>query len=250
MHRFYLPTVSSESTDFPLSRRDAKKILRVLKLNPGEEILLWDEEGREFVAQITKAEGMSVYVRVLEEHTKEVESPLRLVLVQGIPKGGKFEFIIQKATELGVCSIYPAITERTVVKLPPERRNNRLRRWQTVAQEAARQCGRVQIPEVKPVASFAEILNDIEADAHRIILWEGETEGNSLKEYLSKHTETQQTPVYLFIGPEGGLSVQEVELAQSYGCVALTLGPRILRTETAGLVGLSLILYEWSDLGG
>lgn len=250
MHRFYLPTVPCESGDFPLPRGDAKKILRVLKLDQGEEILLWDEEGREYLAQITKTERMSVYVRVLEEHVKEVESPLRLVLVQGIPKGGKFEFIIQKATELGVCSIYPAITERTVVKLPPERRDNRLRRWQTVAQEAARQCGRVQIPEIMPVASFAEILKNIEADAHRLILWEGETEENSLKEYLRKHTETQQTPVYLFIGPEGGLSVQEVKLAQSYGCVAVTLGPRILRTETAGLVGLSLILYEWSDLGG
>lgn len=88
MHRFYLPTVPCEPGDFPLPRRDAKKILRVLKLNPGEEILLWDEEGREYLAQITKTEGMSVYVRVLEEHTKEVESPLRLVLVQGIPKGG------------------------------------------------------------------------------------------------------------------------------------------------------------------
>lgn len=250
MHRIYLPNVPCDGSDFPLSRGDAKKILRVLKLDPGDEIWLWDEEGREYRAEITRTAGISVYVRVLEEHSKDVESPLRLVLVQGIPKGGKFEFIIQKATELGVWRFYPAVTERTVVRIPPERRESRLRRWQKVAQEAARQCGRVRIPQIMPVTPFAEILNNIEPDAHRVILWEGEAGENSLKRYLRSFAQSTQAPVYLFVGPEGGLSAREIKLGRSYGCVTVTLGSRILRTETAGLIGLSLILYEWGDLGG
>lgn len=250
MHRFYMPTVPCDASDFPLSRGDAKKILRVLKLGPGNKIWLWDEEGKEYRAEITKTAGMSVYVRVLEECSKKVEPPLRLVLVQGIPKGDKFELIIQKATELGVSRIYPAVTERTVMRIPSERQQSRLRRWQAVAQEASRQCGRVWIPQVMPVTPFVEILRNMEPDAQRMILWEKEKEGNSLKRYLRSFEQSTQAPVYLFTGPEGGLSTREVELARSFGCVTMTLGPRILRTETAALIGLSLIFYEWGDLGG
>ncbi|HHV34141.1 MAG TPA: 16S rRNA (uracil(1498)-N(3))-methyltransferase [Syntrophomonadaceae bacterium] len=250
MHRFYLPNVPCDVSDFPLSRGDAKKILRVLKLEPGDEIWLWDEEGKEYRSEITKTAGMSVFVRVLEECRKDVEPPLRLVLVQGIPKGNKFEFIIQKATELGVWRIYPAVTERTVVRIPSERRESRLRRWQKVAQEAARQCGRVRIPQIMPIIPFVEILRNDDPDAYRMVLWEREAEDNSIKRYLREYQQFTQAPVHLFVGPEGGLSPREVELAKSYGCVTVTLGPRILRTETAGLIGLSLILYEWGDLGG
>jgi 16S rRNA (uracil1498-N3)-methyltransferase len=247
VHRFYVPAVPSNEV-FPLSRRDARKILRVLKLSPGEEILLWDDEGREYRALITRTEGMSVYVQVLEEHNREVESPLRLVLVQGIPKGDKFEFIIQKATELGVWRIYPAVTERTVVRIPPERQASRRERWQSVAREAARQSGRVHIPEIMPVSPLNEVLDEIERDSHRIILWESEKEAG-LKEYL-RSSRPPQTPVYLFIGPEGGFSEQEVDCCINNRCTSVTLGPRILRVETAGLIVLSLILYEWGDLGG
>ena len=247
MHRFYVPAVPLNE-DFPLPRRDAKKILRVLRLSPGEEILLWDDEGREYRAQITRAEGMSVYVKVLEEQSKEVESPLPLVLVQGIPKGDKFEFIIQKATELGVWRVYPALTERTIVRIPPDRQGSRKERWQSVAREAARQSGRVQVPEIMPVTTLTELVQNIEKDAHRLILWEGE-KGTGLKDYLRQNKPTKGS-VYLLIGPEGGFSQQEVEFCINNSFTSVTLGPRILRTETAGLVSLSLILYEWGDLGG
>ncbi|MFY9141016.1 MAG: 16S rRNA (uracil(1498)-N(3))-methyltransferase [Thermacetogeniaceae bacterium] len=247
MHRFYVPAVPLDE-DFPLPRRDAKKILRVLRLSPGEEILLWDDEGREYRAQITRAEGMSVYVKVLEEQSKEVESPLPLVLVQGIPKGDKFEFIIQKATELGVWRVYPALTERTIVRIPPERQGSRRERWQSVAREAARQSGRVQIPEIMPITTLTELVQNIEKDAHRLILWEGE-KGTGLKDYL-RQNKPNQGAVYLFVGPEGGFSRQEVDFCINNSFTSVTLGPRILRTETAGLVSLSLILYEWGDLGG
>lgn len=247
MHRFFLPSVPREG-EFPLSQGDSRKICRVLRLAPGDEILLWDETGKEYHALVSRVAGPQVFVRVLAEREALVESHLRLALVQGIPKGDKLELIIQKATELGAWRIYPAVTERTVVRIPPEKKEGRLRRWQAIAREAARQCGRVHIPEVMDVSPLEEIWTGIEPEAPKIILWERETGG--LKEFLRGNSPPLHAPVYLFVGPEGGLSEREVEQGRTCGAVYVRLGPRILRAETAGLVGLSLVLYEWGDLGG
>lgn len=248
MHRFYLPSVSLGETEFPLAWGESRKICRVLRLRPGSEIALWDATGKEYSALITRIVGQQVFVRVLAEQERDVEAPLKLALVQGIPKGSKFDYVIQKATELGVWRVYPAVTERTIVKIPREKRNARQRRWQTIAAEAARQSGRVQIPEVMEISSFEEICAGLESDALKILLWERESSG--LKEFLRRNSPSPQTPVYLFVGPEGGLSEQEVAHCRAAGGVTVSLGPRILRTETAGVVGLGLVLYEWGDLGG
>jgi 16S rRNA (uracil1498-N3)-methyltransferase len=247
VHRFYLPSVPL-GREFPLPQEDSRKICRVLRIAPGNEILLWDATGREYCALITRRDGQRVFARVLAERNTDVEPDLRVALVQGIPKGDKFEFIIQKATELGVWRIYPAVTERTVVRIPPEKRRKRLERWRVIAREAARQCGRVCIPEVMDISPLEEIWTGIEPEALKILLWERETCG--FKEFLRENFPPPHTPVYLFVGPEGGLSEQEVERGRTYGAGGVSLGPRILRTETAGLVGLSLVLYEWGDLGG
>ncbi|NPV29234.1 MAG: 16S rRNA (uracil(1498)-N(3))-methyltransferase [Firmicutes bacterium] len=246
MHRFFLPSIPPGPEEFPLDSGAARKICRVLRLGPGDEIFLWDEKGKEYRARITKAAGRRVYVKVLEEKEPAGEPPLRIALVQGIPKGDKIEFIIQKATELGVWSIHPVVTERTVVQIPPERRAARLKRWQAIAAEAARQCGRASIPVVGEIAPFEGLREALEPGARKLIFWEGE--GYGLKEYL--RSTAPSSPVYLFIGPEGGFSPREVEAVLAGGGVSVSLGPRVLRTETAGLIGLSLILYEWGDLGG
>jgi len=248
VHRFYLPSVSPGETEFPLAREESRKISRVLRLRPGSEIVLWDAAGKEYCAQITRIVGQQVFVRVIAVQDRAVESPLKLALVQGIPKTGKFEYIVQKATELGIWRIYPAVTERTIVKIPWEKRELRRRRWQKIASEAVRQSGRVQIPEVMEIAFLEEICAGIEHDALKIVLWEREASG--LKEFLRQNSVPSQAPVYLFVGPEGGFSEQEVERCCADGGVTVSLGPRILRTETAGVVGLSLVLYEWGDLGG
>jgi len=247
VHRFYLPSVAPVE-EFPLTPEDSRKAIRVLKLAPGETIQIWDSDSKEYDALITKVTGLIVYAQVLSVQTPTVESPLPVVLVQGIPKGDKMELIIQKATEVGARMICPLVTERTVVKLTPERRRSRRERWQTIAKEASRQCGRVHIPEVYDIRGFAEIWSVMEPEAVKLLCWESET--TSLKKYLRNHKPTGTAPVYLVIGPEGGLSAGEVETAREYGAVPVSLGPRILRTETAGLVALSLVLYEWGDLGG
>lgn len=248
MHRFYLPSVSLRGTEFPLAREESRKICRVLRLRPGSEIALWDATGTEYSALITRIEGQQVFVRVLAEQERAVEAPLKLALVQGIPKGSKFDYIIQKATELGVWRICPAVTERTIVKISREKRGKRQQRWQMIASEAARQSGRVQIPEVMGIAPLEEICAGIESDCLKILLWEREASG--FKEFLRRNSPPPQAPVYLFVGPEGGFSEQEVARCLADGGVSVSLGPRILRTETAGIVGLSLVLYEWGDLGG
>jgi 16S rRNA (uracil1498-N3)-methyltransferase len=189
--------------------------------------------------------GYHVYVKILKEREPAVESPLRITLVQGIPKGDKIEFIIQKATELGAWGVCPVITERTVVQVTPERKNSRVRRWQAIAAEAARQSGRVRAPGVAEIATFEALCEGLEPGACKLIFREGEAYG--LKEYL--RNTAPSSPVYLFIGPEGGFSPREVEAVLARGGVAVSLGRRILRTETAGLVSLSLLQYEWGDLG-
>ncbi len=248
MHRFYLSSVPPGAEELPLSPEDARKICRVLKLAPGDEIILWNESGVEYRALITKVTGQFVYVRVLEELENTAESPLFLNLVQGIPKGDKLELIIQKATELGVRRIYPIVTERTVVRIPEERRASRLQRWQSIAREAARQCGRVRIPEIAEINTLDGIWGILETGAIKLICWERETAG--LKAYLRRFGRPPRVPVYLFVGPEGGFSPQEVAACIGRGGITVSLGPRVLRTETAGLIGLSLVLYEWGDLGG
>lgn len=248
MHRFFLTSVPCGVDEIPLSPEDARKICRVLRLVPGDEIIIWDAAGSEYSALITRVAGLDVYVRILEEREQRVESPLCLNLVQGIPKGDKIELVIQKATELGARRIFPVVTERTVVHVPLERRPARLQRWQTIAREAARQCGRVLIPEIAAIRTLNELWDAPEPEAIKLICWEQETGG--LKAYLRNTTPSPRASVYLFVGPEGGFTSQEVANGIARGGVPVSLGPRILRTETAGLVGLSLVLYEWGDLGG
>jgi 16S rRNA (uracil1498-N3)-methyltransferase len=246
LHRFYVPLVAPEG-EFPLSREQTRKITRVLKLAPGARIALWDNAGKEYEALITNVTGQIVYVRVTGERQAAPEPPLRVTLVQGIAKGEKMDLIIQKATEIGVARICPVTTERTVVQIPPERRPGRLERWQSIAAEAARQSGRVNIPEIAPITDLSGLFGQAEREALRLILWEEESAG--LKTLLRSEP-PGAAGVCLLIGPEGGLSRQEVEAGRAQGWRSVSLGPRLLRTETAGLIAAALLLYEWGDLGG
>jgi len=243
-----MPSLNSTEEEILLDPRNSRKILKVLRLKPGEEILLWDGEGKEFRACIKKIRGTRVSVELLERTQPEPEPPLRVILVQGIPKGEKFDLIIQKATELGVWAIHPVVTERTVVRIPEDKKASRQRRWQEIATEAARQSGRIHIPEVTKIIPFSLLWQQLGSGSLKLIFWEGGTQ--PLKQVFRRVNLSEYSAVYLFIGPEGGFEKEEVEEAVAHGAVPVSLGPRILRTETAGLVALSLILYEWGDLGG
>lgn len=227
---------------------EAKHGARVLRLAPGDLVMVGDGAGREARAKITDISNREIICEKLAEVSSRSEPPLKVTLVQGIPKGDKMELVIQKATELGAIRVVPAVCRRTVVQLKEDRVQERCRRWQRVAAEAAKQCGRATVPRVADPVSFAGALEMLpgQGKALGLIPWEEEiavTLGEVLKAPPAEE-------VFIFIGPEGGFDPGEVRAARDAGVVPVTLGPRILRTETAGLTCLSIVMYLWGDLGG
>jgi 16S rRNA (uracil1498-N3)-methyltransferase len=228
---------------------DARYLTRVLRLGLGDAVTVLDGHGRVFDAVIsgTGAEGVSLHLE--REITPETETKTRVTLFQAVPKGDKMDFVVQKVTELGAARIVPIITERVVVRLDPGQAVKRRERWQRIAREASKQCGRTLIPDVEPVSTFQAALEFHTPGLPGLMPWEGEEEV-ALRDFLetmSAHAVPEGISV--FIGPEGGFSLPEVKAARSRGMITVSLGRRILRTETAGMVTLALILYSLGEIG-
>ncbi|MCG0277561.1 MAG: 16S rRNA (uracil(1498)-N(3))-methyltransferase [Thermanaeromonas sp.] len=228
-----------------LSGETGHHAARVLRLKVGEEITLADERGGLFRGRVTAVLEGEVEAELLED-LPSVEPPLTVTLLQGLPKGDKMDLIVEKCTELGVKRIIPLLTERVVVRLDEEAALRKRERWQRVARAAAQQSRRGHIPAVELPRTLEEALGVIPAETLLLILWEGER-SCGLKGALGRASPGQ--PVALIVGPEGGLSKKEVELACKAGGIPVHLGPRILRTETAGLTCLAIVMYELGDLG-
>ncbi|MGM9551605.1 MAG: 16S rRNA (uracil(1498)-N(3))-methyltransferase [Clostridia bacterium] len=219
---------------------EANHIIKVLRMKEGESLTVFDGEGNCADGVIEKIEGKSVFVEVKKRYASQTEPKLRITLFQGIPKNPKMDLIIQKATELGVVEIVPVNTKRIVAKIDKESKMERLRR---IAFEAAKQCGRSYIPKIADPVSFDEALEMMKKCDCGIIPYECEKDGkigNSLKEGI--------TTLGIMIGPEGGFEKEEVEKAENAGIERVTLGKRILRTETAGLVASAICLYLSGDM--
>ena len=225
-------------------RQETRHLARVLRLGPGDVVLATDGRGQEYTVRID-ALGAAATGTVLDATQRPTESPVTVTLVQGIPKGDRMEAIIRAATELGVTRIAPALTAHTVVHLDEGRRRERARRWQRVAREAAKQCGRAVVPEVAEPVSLSRALELAGSAALRICLWEGER--RSLGEILQKVAGAPKA-VGLAVGPEGGLTVGEVAEAGQLGWTIAGLGPRILRVETASTSALAIIGATFGDL--
>ena len=202
--------------------------------------------GRVFRAVITGISAGEVSVRLAAQLTNP-EAALGVTLLQGIPKGDKLELIIQKAVELGVGLVIPVACSRSVATIPEAKAAARVARWQTIAAEAAKQSGRAVVPKISAPLDFSSAVAQATASL-RLVAYEGERRG--LKEVL-RHAngDTRAQSVVCLVGPEGGLSPEEVDIARSCGFTAVTLGPRILRTETAALALLSILMYELGDMG-
>lgn len=230
-----------------MTGNDRRHLVNVLRQGIGDEITVLNGRGQEYLAKIIRIDPESVTAELLEETSRAAEPTVWLNLVQSLPKLDKFEWIIQKNTELGVSRFQPAITERSMAKIKEDLKERKEERWRKIIQEAAEQSGRKIVPELAPVNSWDEILKGL-GGGLTLIPWEGERK-RSLKDVLAGLTSVPER-ITIIIGPEGGFSQKEVEEAIEKGAVPVTLGPRILRTETAGLVVATAIFYHFGDLGG
>ncbi len=218
---------------------DAKHIKTVLRKKEGEERIVCDGEGIDYICNINCFEENKIIADIVEKRLCEAEPPVKITLFQGLPKADKMELIIQKCVELGVDAIVPVETERSIVKLY-KKEHKKIERWQKIAEAAAKQSGRGKIPQIENVLSFEQALQCSKELDKSIIPYEREQKRN-LKEFI-KNFEGESIGV--FVGAEGGFSEQEIAKAIQQNVLPVTLGKRILRTETAGMVTTAILIYE------
>jgi 16S rRNA (uracil1498-N3)-methyltransferase len=223
---------------------ETRHLSRVLRLRAGDLVRALDGRGQALTVRLTVVGGRAAAGTIVQRGPLRTESPLRLTLAQGLPKGDKMDGIIRMASELGVAALVPLITTRTIARAEPARWAERLRRWQRVAKEAAKQSGRGVIPEVSAPRALAEWLRGGRPEGLLLCLWERER--RPLADVLPAGPVDRAT---LVVGPEGGLAEEEVALLGAAGARVAGLGPRVLRTETAGPVGLALLQARYGDLG-
>lgn len=246
MYQFFVEPSQIQGTDITITGSDVNHIRNVLRMKPGDEISVSNGiDGREYRCGIEQLLEDAVVCKLRFVKEDQLELPSRITLFQGLPKSDKLEFIIQKAVELGVYEIIPVETRRTVVKLDEKKAKTRQQRWQSIAQAAAKQSKRRIVPEVSMPVSFEKAVamaGQMDAKLIPYELAEGMTQ---TKQIIGELTPGQSIAV--FIGPEGGFEESEIALARENGIAPITLGKRILRTETAGLTILSWIMYQLED---
>lgn len=252
MHRFFVEPALLTSQASPaivsLPKDLAHQVRDVLHLQVNEQLILLDNSGDETLAAVTHISKAAVIVRLLERRAGKRESPVHIILCQGLLKSARFEWILEKGTELGVAAFSPILTRRSMAGLE-EIGASKVQRWRRIIQEAAEQCGRARLPELLPVRPLIHALNDIPPGSLSLMPWE-EEHALSLRDALIAfrshplQPSDQPLTVILFIGPEGGLMAEEVALAQRHGAQAVSLGPRILRAETAALAAVANVMYE------
>jgi 16S rRNA (uracil1498-N3)-methyltransferase len=247
MTRFFIPSDQIKDNSVTLIGEDRHHLLNVLRQELGSEITVLNGKGQEYLVKITEIAPDSVIGVIVKQAERQTEPKVKICLVQSLPKADKFEFIIQKNTELGVSSFQPVISERSTIRLNDEQSRKKEERWQKIIREAAEQSGRQLIPRLEPVQKWNHFLRENRPPGLLLVPWEGERQ-KSIKQVLDDQ-KTVPELVSAFVGPEGGFSQAEVEQAIKIGAIPVTLGPRILRTETAGLVVAAVILYHFGDLG-
>lgn len=247
MYHFFIAPEQLSGDSAVILGSDVHHIGSVLRMKPGEKLMVNAGGDWEYLCEIAEIERDSVSLRVLEGRQETRELPISITLYQGLPKAEKMELIVQKAVELGVAAIVPVEMHRSVVRLDEKKAAVKQKRWQAIAEAAAKQAGRSVIPEVSLPLSFKEALRRVEAEGTELRLLPYErAAGMAATRDLIRSVKAGQR-VAVMIGPEGGFEETEVEAAEAEGFHALTLGKRILRTETAGLVMLSLLMAETEE---
>ena len=242
MHRFFVDNCSDIKDNIIIDGSDVNHIKNVLRLRCGEHILVSNGNGMDYECSVVEIDTDTVTAKVLDVFKNAAELPVNITLFQGMPKQDKLELIIQKSVELGVREIVPVITKRSVVKIDEKKAGKKIERYNSIAESAGKQSGRGIIPEVKEFMTFKQAIEYAKTLEMNIIPYE-EAEGMAYSREVIKDIKNHKS-LGIFIGPEGGFAKEEVELAMSMGAKCITLGNRILRTETAGLAVLSIIMFE------
>ena len=251
MTRIFLPPEQLASDEIVITGDNARHLALVLRIEVGERIEVLDGKGQKYTCTVKKTHKKEIVAEITSKETYSVESPVAVTLGQGIARGEKMDLIVQKATELGVSNIIPVITEHSQV-----RNTNKVERWRKIAASASQQSGRDKIPEINDLVKFDDYLKS----PYNLSFDMGKKQEGLLKLILSESYKEQNLKIilraeknikhiYLLIGPEGGFSQEEVSRAVENGFMEVSLGPRILRTETAPIATISIIQYELGDMG-
>ena len=242
MQRFFVTPDQVGEDKIRIQGSDVNHMKNVLRMRPGEEVMVSDGNNRQYRCRVEDYPDGEAVLAILEAGLVDTELPSRTYLFQGLPKQEKMELIVQKAVELGVCQVIPVQTRRCVVKLDAKKAAKKVQRWQQIAESAAKQAGRGYIPAVSEVMTFQEALAFSEALDIRLIPYELADGMEGTRKILDGIRPGQS--VGIFIGPEGGFEKEEVSRAVEAGAMPITLGKRILRTETAGIAVLSILMYR------
>ena len=244
MPRFFVKTENFDGASVCISGDDAWHIARSLRMAVGEEITVCTPDGREHICTLTKIGDEAVFALVTESRRAGGEFPFKTVLYQALPKGDKMDLIVQKAVENGIFMIVPFLSERCVSRPDEKSLEKKRARWQRIALEAAKQCGRGVVPEIMPLVSFSGLLEAIKADRLCCFCYEGE-KTRTIKTVLRSAKLTDGDTVCVVVGSEGGFSEKEAALAAESGAAMCGLGERILRCESASSYALACISYEF-----
>lgn len=242
MHHFFVTPSQIEEHDIVITGQDVNHIKNVLRMKEGEEVGIKDGISNNYICEITSITSEQVRAKILFVEEENKELPAKLYLFQGLPKSDKMELIIQKAVELGVYEIIPVATKRAVVKLDQKKEATKVKRWNGISESAAKQSGRVRIPKVTGVMTLRQAFAYVAEFDKNLIPYELATGMEDTKQAFSQIQPGMQ--VGIFIGPEGGFDVEEIEAAKEAKVHPITLGKRILRTETAGMTVLSVLMFQ------
>jgi 16S rRNA (uracil1498-N3)-methyltransferase len=247
MRRFFVEEIKRAADgSCVVSGRESKHMLKVLRMDRGDEFILMDRAGERYEAVIESVDGSVVLVRLGSPLQGPVLPGLEITLCQALLKSGPMDYMIEKTSELGATLIKPFTSERTVIKVDNDRSSNKLRRWREIAVSAAKQSDRIAPAEISQPVPFMDLVRQLrDLDCLKIILWEREVSGD-LKEVLRA-----SDPASRFagmVGPEGGFSTDEASAAREAGFIPVSLGKRILRAETAAITLAAIVQYEWGDL--
>ena len=248
MDRFFTPknNINLEQNTCIIDGEDVKHNSRVLRCKENDKLEVCDMDNNEYICEIREINKDNILLDIIEKVNIKRESSLKVKLYQGMPKGTKMELILQKLTEIGVDEIVLVQTKRSVTKIDNKKEDKKIERWERIIYEAAKQSKRGKIPTLRGVLTFKEALEDMKNNDLNLCPYENERT-ISIKECLK---DVSADTIGIFVGPEGGFEEDEIEKIQDIDGKVVSLGPRILRTETASVVASSIVLYELSDLGG